>query len=377
MQLREFFIEDRLERYRKKAACNLGESGIRNLTLKDLSESIGLDLNELGNLSLEDSENRGSYELRREVASLYSGASPDQVLITTGTGEALFISFAAILEKGDLVSLFWPAFQGLYEVPRFLGSRIQKVSLLSQLKSESNFCFGEYNTDMLFRNSPKLVIYNHPHNPTGIVPTAEDKKALLLHLKKFSGWILFDEHYRFLEGKEELGWSGWGTSERAICTGSVTKCFGVMGLRIGWLLAPKEVIEKSRSIKDYLTHTVSPISEYITLKLLRNRSFLQKKAQETIRTNIELFQEFWPSLPGIESFSRPKGGVVGFAKLAKKIRSSEYSDYLMENADVFVLPGSDFEEEGYLRIGFGEDTERFRSGLDRWKSLGSLITDLS
>ncbi|GBF37537.1 aminotransferase, class I/II [Leptospira johnsonii] len=370
--LREFFIEDRLEKFRTESPCNLGESGIRNLDLDALAEYLDLDLRDLGKLSLADSPNSGRKDLREEISKLYNHVSPDQVLVTTGTGEALFIAFHLLLQKGDTTSLFWPAFQALYEVPRSLGANLQKVNLLSRLESKE-LGFGKGNLNNLFQNSPKLIVFNHPHNPTGIIAEEEDKKEIKRFAGNFSNWILFDEHYRFLSEEEDLGWSGFGICENSISTGSITKCFGVMGLRIGWLIGPKDWIRKARSMKDYLTHTVSPISEFLTLKLLQNRKFLQSKIRKTLRQNVGNFAQIVRAnkLPGIASFKEPRGGVVGFAKLQAGLESRKFADLLYEKAGVFVLPSADFETEGYIRLGFGETEERFRLGLERWSSLGS------
>ncbi|TGM98777.1 aminotransferase class I/II-fold pyridoxal phosphate-dependent enzyme [Leptospira dzoumogneensis] len=376
MGLREFFIEDRLEKFRTEAPCNLGESGIRNLDLSTLSDYLNLDLRELGKLSLADSPNSGRKDLREEISKLYNNVSPDQVLVTTGTGEALFIAFNLLIQKQGITSLFWPAFQALYEVPRSLGANLQKVDLLPRLESKE-FGFGKENLNKLFQNSPNLIIFNHPHNPTGIIAEEEDKKELQRLAGNFSNWILFDEHYRFLSEEDDLGWSGIGICENSISTGSITKCFGVMGLRIGWLVGPKDWIQKARSMKDYLTHTVSPISEFLTLKLLQNRKLLQSKIRESLRENIRTFAHASKNkLPGIESFKEPRGGVVGFAKLHPGLDSRKFADLLYEKAGVFVLPSADFETEGYIRLGFGETEKRFRLGLARWSSLGSELIAL-
>ncbi|TGK02329.1 aminotransferase class I/II-fold pyridoxal phosphate-dependent enzyme [Leptospira selangorensis] len=376
MGLREFFIEDRLEKFRTEAPCNLGESGIRNLDLDQLAEYLNLDLRELGKLSLADSPNSGRKDLREEISKLYTNVSPDQVLVTTGTGEALFIAFHLLLQKGDITSLFWPAFQALYEVPRSLGANLQKVDLLPRLEGKE-LGFGKENLNKLFQNSPQLIVFNHPHNPTGIIAEEEDKKELQKLSANFPNWILFDEHYRFLSEEEDLGWSGFGLCENSVSTGSITKCFGVMGLRIGWLIGPKEWIGQARSMKDYLTHTVSPISEFLTLKLLQNRKTLQSKIMETLRGNIQTFAHAVEGeLPGITSFKEPRGGVVGFAKLQSGLDSKKFADFLYEKAGVFVLPSADFETEGYIRLGFGETEERFRLGLARWSNLGSELIAL-
>ena len=212
---REFFIEDRLEKYRLTTSCNLGESGLRNFTVKELLDRLNLDIHCLNKISLADSPNNGREDLRYEIASLYENISPDQVLITTGTSEALYILFHLLIEKEDRVSLLIPAFQALYEIPLTLGAKIKEVEVNESLPIHQ-----------LFDEKIKLAIVNHPHNPTGIGLRESEIKTLKDSLSKFSGYTLFDEHYRFLDYTNDLSFSGAGLNEKCFATGSITKlCF--------------------------------------------------------------------------------------------------------------------------------------------------------
>lgn len=366
MEPSEFWIEERLEKYRKIAPCNLGESGIRNVTLGELLSNLNLSIDVLNSISLEDSPNRGDFTLRSEIAKLYPGLDADRVLVTTGTGEALYILFHILCKKGSVVSYFSPAFQALYEIPKMIGAKLEPVSLLKNLEKNSILDSSVFE---LFEKGKDLVIFNHPQNPSGLSLDLNSIETIrkMAHLHK--GWILFDEHYRFLDFQNDLGWTGAGLTEHTVSTGSITKCFGVMGLRIGWMTGPKELIEKARSFKDYITHTVSPISEFLTLQILQNRTHLVNPIKTSILNNIRFFESIWKQLPGLECFTRPGGGVVSFVKLKKGIFSSRYADLLLDQCGVFVLPGRDFECEGWIRIGFGETNERFQAGIERWKSL--------
>jgi len=355
---RDFFIEERLEKYRLNVSCNLGESGLRNFTLGEILNQLKISSQELGKISLADSPNNGIEDLRKEIANLYEGISPDEVLITTGTSEALYILFHLLLEKGDTVSLFTPAFQALYEIPIMLGAKIQEVEVKEFLP-----------IDELFSNQIKLAIVNHPHNPTGIGFEIKEIQKLKEALKSFSGYTLFDEHYRFLDYKNDLSFSGAGLTKKTFATGSITKCFGVTGLRIGWLVGDRDVLLKARSFKDYLTHTVNPISEFLALELLKKRKEFVTPIKKEIQECINYFSENVKYLPGIESFRPPDGGLVSFVKLRSGISSERYADDLISQCDIFVLPGSNFEREGYIRIGFGETPERFKVGIQRWKQL--------
>ena len=360
---RDFFIEERLEKYRLSVSCNLGESGLRNFTLGEILNQLKISNEELGKISLADSPNNGREDLRIEIANLYENISPDQVLITTGTSEALYVLFHLLLEKGDIVSLFTPAFQALYEIPIQLGTKVKEVEVRNFLPIQD-----------LFSQDVKLAILNHPHNRTGIGIKEDEIKTLKDSITSFSGYTLFDEHYRFLDYHNDLSFSGAGLNGKTFATGSITKCFGVTGLRIGWLIGDKDILSKARSFKDYLTHTVNPISEFLALELLRNRKEFVTPIKKAIQECIHYFSENVKHLPGLDSFRPPDGGLVSFVKLKEGILSEKYADELLIQCDIFVLPGANFEREGFIRIGFGETPERFKAGIERWRHL-KITTD--
>ncbi|MCX8000548.1 MAG: pyridoxal phosphate-dependent aminotransferase, partial [Leptospiraceae bacterium] len=150
---REFFIEDRLEKYRLEAECNLGESGFRNFTLGYVCDFLGISFDDLKSISLADSPNKGREDLRKEIASLYEGITSEEVLVTTGTSEALFLFFSLVLSKDDVVRYLSPAFQALYEIPLTLSASLDAVPISG----------NEIFVEELFKSYAKLVIINHPH----------------------------------------------------------------------------------------------------------------------------------------------------------------------------------------------------------------------
>lgn len=362
MEPREFFIEDRLERFRLEAFCNLGESGLSHFTMEEMLLLCDLHWKDLSQIPMNDAPNQGSFALRSAIAELYPGVTEEEVLVTTGTGEALYLAFQLLVRPNSKLALVWPAFQALYEIPQMLGAKIIKVP------SENAFLASTWQLV-----DADLYVINHPHNPTGQTFPSLQWEQLLEQFRQKKKTVLFDEHYRFLPMGGGMGKTGVDPGNQFYGTGSFTKCFGVTGLRVGWLIAEKKFIKRARSFKDYLTHTVNPISERIALGLLQKKDRFLPGIQKRVQNNIDHFTSVWRDLPNILSFTPPEGGLVGWVKLQTGILSETYADKLYLRTGVFVLPGSNFEMEGFLRIGFGEKEDVFREGLRRWKECTDLI----
>ncbi|MCG6150179.1 pyridoxal phosphate-dependent aminotransferase [Leptospira levettii] len=362
MEPREFFIEDRLERFRLNAFCNLGESGLSHFTMEEMLSMAGLHWKDLSQIPMYDAPNQGSYDLRLAIANLYPGVSPEEVLVTTGTGEALYIVFQLLVKPKDSLALIWPAFQALYEIPKMLGANILPIPYTNAFSAST---WEGIEAD--------LYLINHPHNPSGMTFATNEWDSLLKLLQRKKKTVVFDEHYRFLPKGGGMGKTGVDPKQKFYGTGSFTKCFGVTGLRVGWLIADKDFIKRARSFKDYLTHTVNPLSERIALGLLKEKETFLPNIQTRVQNNIDHFTSVWRELPKVEFFSPPEGGLVGWLQIQNSIRSEDYADKLFDRTGVFVLPGSNFEMEGFLRIGFGAKEDVFLEGLKRWKSCTDLI----
>ncbi|TGL75511.1 pyridoxal phosphate-dependent aminotransferase [Leptospira jelokensis] len=362
MEPREFFIEDRLERYRLNAFCNMGESGLSHFTLEEVLSLACLTWKDLSPIPMYDAPNQGSFELRSAIANLYPGVSKEEVLVTTGTGEALYLAFHLLVKPKTKLALIWPAFQALYEIPKMLGGEVIPVSY------EKAFFANTWE-----KVQADLYVINHPHNPTGQTFPLGEWDKLLTFFRSQKKTVLFDEHYRFLPKGGGLGITGVNPGDQFYGTGSFTKCFGVTGLRVGWLIADKDFIQRARSFKDYLTHTVNPISERIALGLLTEKESFLPEIQKRVQKNIDAFTSVWQKLPKSQSFTPPSGGLVGWLQLEPGISSEGYADKLYLKTGVFVLPGSNFEMEGYIRIGFGAKEGVFLEGLTRWMECTDLI----
>ncbi|MFC1855071.1 aminotransferase class I/II-fold pyridoxal phosphate-dependent enzyme [Thermodesulfobacteriota bacterium] len=362
MKIKDFLMEEWLIKNRGHVKYNLAESGVADYHLSELINMCDIDTNDLLNIKLEDSPTLGTHALRSAIACTYDNVDLNNVLVTTGTSEGLFILFNLLLEKWDEVIVQFPEFQSLYELPISLGCDVKFL----RLKKEDGYTFSPADVEALITDKTKLIIINNPHNPTGSL-VDDDTIREVIELAKARGiHIIFDEHYRFLPIAPDLRIkSACEIDDYAICTGSIVKCFGLMGLRMGWVITNEALLEKCRSFKDYTTHTLSPISDYLSLHALNNKEKILGANLKSIRANQKILCDFIKDNDGILSFIPPKAGVVSYIEYDLDMTSDELVKWLIESEDVFLLPGSSFEMEKHFRLGFGISTEHFKEALIR------------
>ncbi|MBU0662519.1 aminotransferase class I/II-fold pyridoxal phosphate-dependent enzyme [Candidatus Micrarchaeota archaeon] len=349
------------------AEINMAESGVPDMTVGELLAICGIGARELGEISLENPDPWGSAGLRETIAGQYSGAKRENVLVTTGTSEALFAFFNAVLDWGDEVITQSPAFQPLYQIPAAIGCRVVPINMLGKAGKGT---LAEKVRGAAGRKT-KLIIINTPHNPTGKVLANKEMREIIEIAESLGAYVLFDEQYRFLplEGTESLP-SGFDANPSGysgvFATGSMLKCFGLMGLRVGWLVGKGNEMQLCRNYKDYLTHVTPPLSDFLGNAALENKGKILSRLKNEIGGNIGMLDEFMERNSGHFEYSRPEGGVVCFPKIGFSKESRGFCERLLMKHGVSVLPGKEgFGAEGYFRMNFGIQNERFGEALRR------------
>lgn len=376
--LRTFFMEDWLEQNRFHAKFNFGESGGRPRTVFDLLTKSGVSAEEAAEKLLAtklcDSPNMGEEKLREIVGGFHSNASPQNVLITTGTSEALFLLFRYLRPKK--VALATPAFQLLYEVPLALSAEC--VALPVRYDADAKPFVDEKEWfEILETKKPDCVVLNNPHNPSGLLLAPNFLSKVTDIALAMGATVIGDEHYRFLcEGNSLLGPTVYCSHPRVFITGSYIKCFGAPGLRVGWCVGDEKVLCQLQNEKNYLTHTVNPLSQLISVMVLKNTSSMlfkeTKQEWEECRTVLSAFLKESQTVEGFV----PQGGLVTSLRFRNKHISSSKAFENLRNAGVFVLPASamefsrwnpatSFGDENGFRLGLGALPSTLKLGLQQ------------
>jgi aspartate/methionine/tyrosine aminotransferase len=375
VRIADFELERYFARWEFAVRHLLCASDLEGYPMTELLALADAETRELWqDLRLGYTESSGHPLLRAEIAALYETVAPDDVLVFSGAEEAIFCLLNVALGPGDHVIVTWPGYQSLHEVARAAGSEIT----LHELHQADGWALDVDRIRAALRPSTRMIVVNAPHNPTGMLPTHAEWRALV-ELCADAGIQLFaDEVYRFLEydAADRLP-AGADVLPSGISLGVMSKSFALAGLRIGWLATrDHDLLERCARFKDYTTICASAPAEILALIGLRARAVVLRRSQEIIATNLVVLDRFFAERPDVMTWVRPRAGSVGYPELTLGGRfagwdADRFAAELVATEGVLLLPGSRLGQPGnHVRLGFGRvDLPAAIDGLRRFADL--------
>lgn len=352
MTFNRMAIEDWFDRYQYLVEVNIGESGLKAHSIAELDVP-------LGDVVLRYGHHRGAPDLREVIAQEYPGLSAENICVTTGASEAIFALAAALVGPGERMLVEHPNYPTLYEAGLSLGREVDFLPL----KYTSDFAVDL--DDLRARMTPetRLVVLTHPNNPTGSIISAQDLEAVVRIVESHGAYLLLDETYRDLSYVAPPP-SAATLSSKAISVSTMSKAYGVPGIRVGWLAADPSIVDAVRAVREQITICNSPVSEHIAVELLKRKDFVLPAKRRALLDNLEIVNQWLAQHSELE-WVVPKGGVVGFPRLSGEASADALCHILVEKYKTFVVPGSVFGMPEYFRIGFGIDRDELKEGLSR------------
>jgi aspartate/methionine/tyrosine aminotransferase len=353
MRIPDFKLERYFARWEFNAPHLLCTSDIEGWRMSELLELADADARERWErLTLGYTESTGLPALREEIARLYRGVGPEQVLTFAGAEEAVFILMNVLLGPGDHAVVTWPGYQSLHEVARATGA---DVSLL-RLREEDGWRLDLEALKRELRPNTKLVVANFPHNPTGALPDAETWRGLFALAEERRAYVLADEVYRLLEHdpRDTLP-AAVELPGRGLSLGVMSKAFGLAGLRVGWLASrDTALLERCAAYKDYTTICNAAPSELLSLMALRAKERVLERSRGILKRNLEALDGFFARRADTFHWVRPRAGSVAFPKLLGDTPVAEFCQRLVEREGVLLLPGDVYDFPGnHFRLGLG------------------------
>jgi len=326
---------------------NLSESSIADQKLSDL----GIDLPDL---TLFYGEHRGDRRLRELIARQDAGLSADDVLVTAGAAGALFIVATSLLSPSDHLVVVRPNYATNIETPRAIGCDISFIDL----SFDNGFALDLAQVAAVMRPNTRYISVTCPHNPTGTVMSRADIDGLIALAERHGCYLLVDETYRDLSYGAKLP-AAASLSPRAISVSSLSKAFGIPGIRIGWLVTrDAKLYERFLAAKEQIGICGSVIDETIARKALEGRDAFLAKLVPEMAARRDLVQA-WIDAEPLVDWVRPQGGVVGFPRINVDagFDLDRFYERLLERNGTYVGPGHWFEmPKTFFRLGFGWPT---------------------
>ena len=364
MKIRPFGVEMWMNEFETKCEFNLAETCVASLTIEQLIEIAGKNdatLSELLPMKMTYGAIEGSDRLRDAIGALYTQQRRNNIVVTHGAIGANALVHETLVEPGDHVISVRPTYQQHYSIPESYGATVE----ILHLRPENDFLPDLAEFKAMLRPNPKLVVLNNPNHPTGSLMQAEALEAFCEIASGSGAYILCDEVYR---GTNQSG-DGFAPAiadvyDRGISVGGMSKTFSLAGLRLGWVAEPRDVIEAVMIHRDYNTISVGVLDDYFAAMALEAKDKIIARSQAITRGNLQILSQWVDSEPLI-SWVKPKAGTTALLRYDIDMPSRNFCVELLRETGVMFTPGSVMEMEGWLRIGFANDPEILRAGLQK------------
>ena len=364
MAFTAFDLEYTQSLWEQKVDINLTESGVHPIRLGELLGDDESMISELLATEINYPHVNGNPLLRESIADLYDGAGVDNVLVTVGAAEANNIIMQTIMEPGDELLTQTPTYKQVWGIAENSGHMVKSF----RLQADRGWALDieELNSQLCAKT--RVIAVVNPNNPTGHIMTDAEMDAIVAAADKVGAWILADEVYRGAERLQEAETkSFYGRYDKVLAVGSMSKAYGLPGLRIGWVVGPPQTVEDAWRRHEYTTITAGMLSNILAIHALSPdvRPRLLARTRDYIRKGFPVLEKWMNSQDGLFSYTPPEASAVSFIQYHLDINSTELMEKLCRDAGVFVGAGDSFGMDHHLRIAFGQDRAVLEDAFDR------------
>ena len=336
-----------------KARINLARSGLEPCP----PELLGLRASDLvANLPVHD----GYRPLLEALARRYRVKPANVFTLPGGTSFANWMAAAAALHgapANNEVIVERPVYQPLLRIAQNLGGKVRRFDRYFDERYEIDLDRFE----RMINRRTRLAIVSNLHNPSGIKTPMPALRSMARMLARVGAYLIVDEVYHeCLWGRQTE--SAIHAGRNVITTNSLTKAYGLDGLRAGWILGPRSIIDRAARIQDLLANNGVAPGEQMSLAALRHLPAIRRRAQGLLAPNLQVVRTFLANEPRLHAHV-PDGGNIVFAKLPRGVSSERLADRLCQKYSTLIVPGRFFECPDFVRFSFGIRTSRLKKGL--------------
>ena len=358
------FASFELERWQsdweQRVEINVADSGVDPVPLGELLDG---DLGALAGHALHYPEVNGTQALRERIAALHPGCRPEQVLVTVGAAEANSLVVQTLVGPGSRVAVMTPGYQQVRGLAANAGADVVDLPL----RQDRGWRPDLDAVAAAVRPGTALVSVNTPNNPTGAVLTDAELDAVVAAADRTGAWVHSDEVYRGAELDGPEAPSAWGRSDRVLVVGSLSKAYGLSGLRVGWVVGPEEVVQELWRRHEYATIATGSLSMLLAERALEpaTRARLLDRQRGLALAGRRTLLDWVAAHPDLVDIEPPAATALGLPRLLRHPDSVAVATAIREQADVLVCPGVYLGAEGHLRLSHALDPARTSTALAR------------
>jgi len=373
MRIEPFRIEHYFAQHEFSAKYLLASSDAESRTIRDVLDLEPGSHDKFLQQWCGYTEVSGAPELREIIAATYTRISPDQVLVLSCAEEGILVLYHALVGPEDHVIVETPCYESGLQLARSTGAKVSEW----RRRPQDNWAHDLDALEKLLQPNTKVIYVNTPHNPTGLLMPRKILEAVLRLAAQREITVFCDEVYRGMEHNpaDRLP-AACDLYERAVSMGSMSKIYGLAGLRLGWFACrDAKILLRCADFKLYTTISSSAPSEFLSAVALRHREVILNRNLEIVRKNLGLIDTFFKRRGELFDWVRPNASTIGFARFkparnVQKFSVQEFCDDVVSKSGVMLLPGSVYDEPQHIRFGYGrknmpEALEHFDAYLER------------
>jgi aspartate/methionine/tyrosine aminotransferase len=256
-----------------------------------------------------------------------------------------------------------PVYQQLRDIAQGRGCRITRWPL----RPDRGFVPDLRELRELVRSGPRMIVVNFPHNPTGVSITPAQQDELIAIAAESGAWLVWDHAFGEITYTADPLPLPIGQYDRCLSFGTMSKSYGLAGMRVGWCLAPPDLLAEMALLRDYIALYVSPVLEFFTERAVRHADEIVSMQREHARRNRQILLDWAQRLPGLVQLTPPDGGVATLVGFPGQRDVTESCRRLAEQHRVLLVPGECFGDgfRDFARLGFGGTTDELTAGLSR------------
>ena len=366
-EFQPFVMERVMSKWENLVDYNLSESGVHPATLRELVPDP-TEVDRLLSTELGYAQSNGTPELRERIAALYPDATPDNVLVTVGCIEANLIALQTLVGPGEEIAVMNPNYLQLWGSAKNLGAVVKTFDL----DPDQGWALDVDSLRRSVSDRTRLIAICNPNNPTGHIMSDAELDAIVTEAARVGAWVLADEVYSGAERTTDTQTpSLWGRYDKLLANNSLSKAYGIPGLRIGWIVGPPDTVDAIGARHEYTAISAAMLSHKLAAIALSPevRPMLLQRTRDYIRAGYPILEEWMAEQGGMLSVVPPGAAAIAFVRYSLDLNSSALVDQLIKERSVLVAPGDHFNVDGYMRISYGLPPDYLRAGLQRIQEL--------